>query len=77
VQHWDCLLALLVHAGIAGALIHFFGWQAWLFVQVIPHFITYAIGSYLFYAQHNFPDVAFYDKAGWTYERAAWIHPAT
>lgn len=70
-QHWDCLLALLVHAGIAGALIHFFGWQAWLFVQVIPHFITYAIGSYLFYAQHNFPDVAFYDKAGWTYERAA------
>ncbi len=70
-QHLDCLFALLVHAGIAAALIHFFGWQMWLLVQVIPHFITYAIGSYLFYAQHNFPDVAFYDKAGWTYERAA------
>lgn len=70
-QHWDCLLALLVHAGIAVVLVHFFGWQAWLLAQVVPHFITYAIGSYLFYAQHNFPDVSFYDKAGWTYERAA------
>jgi omega-6 fatty acid desaturase (delta-12 desaturase) len=70
-QHLDCLLAMLVHGGIAVALIHFFGWQTWLLVQTIPHFITYAIGSYLFYAQHNFPDVAFYDKAGWTYERAA------
>ena len=70
-QHVDCLLALLVHGGIAALLVHYFGWQMWLLVQVIPHFITYAIGSYLFYAQHNFPDVAFYDKAGWTYERAA------
>lgn len=70
-EHLDCLLALLVHAGIAALLLGFFGWQAWLLAQVIPSFITYAIGSYLFYAQHNFPDVAFYDKAGWTYERAA------
>jgi acyl-lipid omega-6 desaturase (Delta-12 desaturase) len=70
-EHLDCLLALLVHAGIAVLLLVSFGWQAWLLVQVIPHFITYAIGSYLFYAQHNFPTVAFYDKAGWTYERAA------
>ncbi|MFN0080809.1 MAG: fatty acid desaturase family protein [Prosthecobacter sp.] len=70
-EHLDCLLALLVHAGIAALLLVKFGWLAWLLAQVIPHFITYAIGSYLFYAQHNFPDVSFYDKAGWTYERAA------
>lgn len=70
-EHIDCLLALLVHAGLAALLLVKFGWQGWLLAQVIPHFITYAIGSYLFYAQHNFPDVSFYDKAGWTYERAA------
>jgi omega-6 fatty acid desaturase (delta-12 desaturase) len=70
-EHLDGLVALLVHAGIAALLLFFFGWQAWLLAQVIPHFITYAIGSYLFYAQHNFPGVTFYDKAGWTYERAA------
>ena len=29
------------------------------------------MGSYLFYAQHNFPDVSFNDSAGWTYEKAA------
>jgi omega-6 fatty acid desaturase (delta-12 desaturase) len=70
-EHLDCLLSLLVHAGIAALLLFFFGWQAWLLAQIVPNLITYAIGSYLFYAQHNFPDVAFYDKAGWTYERAA------
>ena len=33
--------------------------------------ITFSIGSYLFYAQHNFPAVTFSHKAGWTYEKAA------
>ena len=70
-EHFDCLVALLAHIGIGIALIHFFGWQTWLLAQVIPHFITYAIGTYLFYAQHNFPGVSFFDKGGWTYEKAA------
>ncbi len=70
-EHFDCLIALVLHAAIGIALIYFFGWEAWLLVQIIPHFITYAIGTYLFYAQHNFPDVSFYDRAGWTYEKAA------
>jgi acyl-lipid omega-6 desaturase (Delta-12 desaturase) len=70
-EHFDCLIALILHAGIGISLIHFFGWESWLLVQVIPHFITYAIGTYLFYAQHNFPSVSFYDRAGWTYEKAA------
>jgi acyl-lipid omega-6 desaturase (Delta-12 desaturase) len=70
-EHFECLVALLVHIGIGIALVCFFGWQAWLLAQVIPHFITYAIGTYLFYAQHNFPEVSFFDKGGWTYEKAA------
>jgi acyl-lipid omega-6 desaturase (Delta-12 desaturase) len=70
-EHFDCLIALVLHAGIGISLIHFFGWEAWLFAQVIPHFVTYAIGTYLFYAQHNFSDVSFFDRSGWTYEKAA------
>jgi omega-6 fatty acid desaturase (delta-12 desaturase) len=70
-EHFDSLVALLAHIGIGIALIHFFGWQVWLLAQVVPHFITYAIGTYLFYAQHNFPAVSFFDKGGWTYEKAA------
>ena len=70
-EHFDSLVALLVHIGIGITLIHFFGWQTWLLAQTIPCLITYGIGTYLFYAQHNFPNVSFYDKAGWTYEKAA------
>ena len=70
-EHADCIIALLIHLTIGVFLIHLFGWTAWLFVQVIPHFIAYGLGSYLFYAQHNFPDVVFMENQGWTYEKAA------
>ena len=70
-KHFDCLIALLVHIAIGITITLLFGWQALLLAQTIPHFIADAIGTYLFYAQHNFPDVSFSDKAGWTYEKAA------
>ncbi|MBP9901029.1 MAG: fatty acid desaturase [Verrucomicrobia bacterium] len=70
-EHFDCLIAFLVHILIAMTLTYFFGWSALLLTQVIPHFIACAIGTYLFYAQHNFPGVSFYDRAGWAYEKAA------
>jgi omega-6 fatty acid desaturase (delta-12 desaturase) len=69
--HLDCLIALIVHIAIGVTLGLVWGWQAVLLAQTIPHFIAYAIGTYLFYAQHNFPGVSFKDKAGWTYEMAA------
>jgi len=57
---------------VIGVMLTFsFGWQALLLTQLIPHFIACAVGSYMFYAQHNFPDVSFNDAAGWTYEKAA------
>src|SRR5688572_13374269 len=70
-RHWDCAVALLVHIAIGVALFVFSGWQGLLLTQTLPHLITYAFGTYLFYAQHNFPDVSFNDKSGWTYEKAA------
>jgi acyl-lipid omega-6 desaturase (Delta-12 desaturase) len=70
-KHWDCLVSLGVHIAIGGMLFWFGGWMALLLGQTIPHLIAHAIGTYLFYAQHNFPGVSFSDKAGWTYEKAA------
>ena len=70
-KHSDGLVALLVHAAVGVGLTYFWGWQALLLTQTLPYFILYAIGSYLFYAQHNFPAVSFADKAGWTYNKAA------
>ena len=65
-KHFDCLVSLVVHLAISVVLWRYGGWPALLLTQVIPHFITYAIGTYLFYAQHNFPGVSFTDKNGWT-----------
>lgn len=70
-RHWDCLVAFLVHVAIAITLNMTVGVQGWLLTQVIPHFIASAIGSYMFYAQHNFPGVTLKDAEGWTYEGAA------
>jgi len=70
-EHFDSLVAFTLHIAIAVSLTCLIGWPALLLTQVIPHFIASAIGTYLFYAQHNFPGVIFNDKAGWTYEKAA------
>lgn len=70
-KHWDCLLAILIHGAVAVALAWWGGWTTLLLAQTIPCLILYAIGSYLFYIQHNFPSVVFRDHAGWTYELAA------
>ena len=70
-EHYDSLIAFVLHVGIAVMLTWFLGWPALLLTQAIPHFIASAIGTYLFYAQHNFPGVSFNDNAGWTYEKAA------
>src|SRR5688572_29477226 len=70
-KHFDCAVSLVVHIAIGVALVYFFDWRALLLAQTIPHLIACAIGTYLFYAQHNFPNVSFNDKSGWTYEKAA------
>ncbi len=70
-KHFDCLVAFVVHLAISVLLVYYGGWLALLLTQLIPNFIALGIGSYLFYAQHNFPGVTFADNAGWTYEKAA------
>jgi omega-6 fatty acid desaturase (delta-12 desaturase) len=70
-RHYDCLLALLLHAALITTLVVTFGWLTMALTLVVPLFIGSAIGTYLFYAQHNFPGVVFKDKDGWTYEGAA------
>jgi omega-6 fatty acid desaturase (delta-12 desaturase) len=69
--HYDCLIASVTHLTLAVVLTWCFGWPALFLTLIIPHFIASAVGAYLFYAQHNFPGVSFYDRAGWAYEKAA------
>ncbi len=70
-EHRDSLIALVLHIVLYAIVIRFFGWSAALLLLFIPFFVASALGSYLFYAQHNFPDVTYMDKDGWSYEGAA------
>lgn len=70
-KHYDSGIAFVVHIAISIVLVKYLGWTAMLLTQIIPHFVASAIGTYLFYAQHNFPGVTFNDNAGWTYDKAA------
>lgn len=70
-RHLDCLAALILHLGIGTFLVLEFGWWALILTQTLPLLITFGLGSYLFYAQHNFPGVSYSDREGWAYEKAA------
>lgn len=70
-KHFDSMIAFVVHVALAAVVAIFLGAQALMFTILLPFFITMAIGSYLFYAQHNFPSVTFCDNKEWAYEKAA------
>ncbi len=67
----DSVPAFLLHGTTAIWLVVHFGWLTLVLTMLLPFFISSALGSYLFYAQHNFPGVILKDKQGWTFEGAA------
>ena len=70
-RHYDSVIALVLHAALAGSVAVFLGWQTLLLSILLPFWIACAIGAYLFYAQHNFPGVTFKGNIEWSYEHAA------
>lgn len=70
-KHWDSAIALVVHYSIGIGFIVFAGWPTFWFAFMIPALISSFLGSYLFYAQHNFPGAVFSTKEHWSYAEAA------
>jgi omega-6 fatty acid desaturase (delta-12 desaturase) len=70
-KNWDSLVSLLVNWGLSALLIWQFGVSCWLFGYFIPLFVACAVGAYLFYAQHNYPDTHIQPREQWAYARAA------
>ena len=70
-KHIDSMFALVFHFSYQALVFYFLGWQTWILMCAIPHFISGAMGAYLFYAQHNFPGSTFVGNEEWTYEGAA------
>lgn len=87
-DHWQAPLAVVVHFAFLITWGLAFGWWMALCAVVIPSFVASALGSYLFYAQHNFPGVRYFERREWSFDAAAlrsssmfdmprWLHWAT
>jgi omega-6 fatty acid desaturase (delta-12 desaturase) len=70
-RHLDSLGALVFHVIAAACIWYFFGAGTFLISWFIPFFLAFAMGSYLFYCQHNFPGAKFQENHNWTYDYAA------
>ena len=70
-KNWDSFLALILHAVTIAAITYFAGWQILIFAYFIPLFVSTMAGAYLFYAQHDFPEVHVQPRETWEYTRAA------
>lgn len=70
-KHYDSLVALLLHILFGVAVYHWLGAEQLLLLFFLPYVIAFALGAYLFYAQHNFPGVSFCENKDWVYEKAA------
>jgi omega-6 fatty acid desaturase (delta-12 desaturase) len=70
-KNWDSMFAIVVHVAAAIAIPMFFGWETFLFLWFIPLFVATMTGAYLFYAQHNYPDIHVQPREEWEFSRAA------
>jgi len=70
-RNWTAGLALVLHFGVLAAIWTAFGFSVALTGWIIPHAVAFATGSYLFFAQHNFPDIEIRDRRDWEFTAAA------
>ena len=70
-ENWDSALAAVVHVALVASLAFFFGPSVAVLAYVLPLGIACALGGYMFYAQHNYPDVHMQPRQSWSFARAA------
>jgi acyl-lipid omega-6 desaturase (Delta-12 desaturase) len=56
---------------IALGISAFYGFKTYLIIQVLITYISSVVGVFLFYVQHQFPDVHWYDDETWEYSTVA------
>jgi len=70
-RHWAAPLAALLHIALFLAVAWAVGWVDALFIVVIAGAVAMGVGSYLFYAQHNFPSLRIRGRRDWNHAYAA------
>ena len=70
-RHWHGLLSLVIHFGVMGLVGWKFGALTAILTVLLPEIVACGSGSYLFYAQHNFPGMQIRGRREWEYSFAA------
>jgi acyl-lipid omega-6 desaturase (Delta-12 desaturase) len=70
-RYWSAGLAVALHVALSLAVVNLAGWGVYLSAMLLPLLAAYALGAYLFFAQHNFPDVVLREDHAWTHADAA------
>jgi len=70
-KHWGGPVSLAVVTALTYGLISTGHLTEWVYGWLIPVSLATTAGSYLFYAQHNFPDAYIADRQSWSYAEAA------
>ncbi|HET9452089.1 MAG TPA: fatty acid desaturase [Aggregicoccus sp.] len=70
-RYWSAGLAAAVHVALSLAVLGYAGVGVYLTAMLLPLFGAYAFGAYLFFAQHNFPDMVLREDHAWTHADAA------
>lgn len=70
-RNWTGLLSPLLHLSIATVAFYYDWFATYLLAVLLPLAIAGCLASYLFYAQHNFPDTQLLSRQNWTYTEAA------
>ncbi len=70
-ENWDGLLAIGVNALLLISAIYFQQLELYFWAWLLPSLIGAALGSYIFYAQHNFPTMKLRARKDWNYVHAA------
>ena len=70
-KHWTCLFGVLLNWSLTALVIYKLGFVTFVCGMFVPLALSMAIGGYLFYAQHNFPEAHIQPRESWSYTRAA------
>lgn len=70
-KQWPGIFVFLAHLTIVGSLWHFGDLHVMFFAYLLPFWIAAAVGAYLFYAQHSFPNARVYIPEEWDFYDAA------
>lgn len=75
-KHWGGPVAVVLHVGAIVGVGLWLGWMTAFTAVVFPAIVAFGSGSYLFYAQHNFPDMQLKGRREWDYTYAA-VHSSS